>query len=107
VAAGGHAVIADATFLDHDLRTRIAAAAWAAGVPFVGVWLHAPLAVLEARLAERRNDASDATVAVLRHAAARDPGPMDWLEVDACNAGLAATAIRQAIAAKAAAPRRR
>lgn len=60
----------------------------------------APLAVLEARLAQRRNDASDATVVVLRHAGARDPGPMDWLEVDACDASVAMTVISRAIAAK-------
>jgi uncharacterized protein len=97
VAAGGHAVIADASFLDPGLRAAIAAAAKAARVPFVGVWLHAPLPVLEARLVARRNDASDATTKVLRHAAARDPGPIDWLRVEASDAGRAGAAIRGAI----------
>jgi uncharacterized protein len=105
VASGGQAVIADATFFDHSQRTMIAAAAKAAGAPFLGIWLHAPLAVLEARVAARRNDASDATVAVLRRAAARDPGPMNWLQVDACDADRAVAAIQNAAAATVAAPR--
>ena len=99
VAAGGHAAVADASFLDPALRAAIAGAARAARVPFVGVWLHAPPPLLEARLAARRNDASDATVAVLRRAAARDPGPVDWLRVEASDAGQAGAVIRGAIAA--------
>ncbi len=96
VSAGGHAVIADATFLDPAMRQAVADAA--AGVPFCGIWLHAPLPVLEARVAARRGDASDATVAVLRRAAARDPGPMSWTIVDATEATSAANQIRTAIA---------
>ncbi len=96
VAEGGHAVIADASFLDAGLRAAIAAAARAACVPFVGIWLHAPLDVLQTRLAARVNDASDATTEVLRRAAARDPGPIDWFRVEASDAGQAAAAIRGA-----------
>lgn len=103
VAGGGHAVIADATFLEPDLRGAIATAAQAACVLFVGIWLHAPIAVLEARLAERRNDASDATVAVLHSAAQRDPGKVDWLRVDACDTERAVAEIRHAIALRTAA----
>ncbi|WP_019015333.1 AAA family ATPase [Elioraea tepidiphila] len=81
--AGGHAAIADAVFLDPAERARIAAIATAAGVAFRGLWLDAPLAVLEARLMARQGDASDADVAVLRQAAARDPGPIAWARLDA------------------------
>jgi aminoglycoside phosphotransferase family enzyme/predicted kinase len=81
--AGGHAAIADAVFLDPAERARIEAIAAAAGVAFHGLWLDAPLAVLEARLMARRGDASDADVAVLRQAAARDPGPIAWARLDA------------------------
>ena len=56
-----------------------------AGVPFLGIWLHAPLPVLEARVGGRERDASDATVAVLRKSAEMDPGPGDWLPVDATD----------------------
>lgn len=81
--AAGHAVIADATFLDPADRSAIEDAAQRAGVPFAGLWLEAPLPVLEARIAARRGDASDATEAVLRAAAQRDPGPLAWHRIDA------------------------
>jgi aminoglycoside phosphotransferase family enzyme/predicted kinase len=92
--AGGHAVVADATFLDLGLRAKLAAVAQHAGVRFLGVWLQAPLAVLEARIGGRVGDASDATVAVLRDAAARDPGPGDWRTVDATNRATALARLR-------------
>lgn len=80
--AGGHAVVADAVFLRPEERAAIQAAA-PTGVPFTGLWLTAPLAVLRARVAGRRGDASDATLAVLEAAAARDPGPLAWHVLDA------------------------
>ncbi|HEX7759512.1 MAG TPA: gluconate kinase, partial [Caulobacteraceae bacterium] len=57
------------------------------------VWLTAPAAVLEARVAARRGDASDATVAVLRQQLARDIGPLGWRQVDATDALKAAAEI--------------
>ena len=83
IATGGHAVVVDATFLDASLRRQLAERMRAAPVPFLGVWLEAPLDVLEARIAARQADASDATIAVLRRFAAADPGAIDWLRVDA------------------------
>ncbi len=84
-AAGGHAVIADATFIDTRHRTLVEAAARAAGVPFLGLWLEAPLAELEARIAGRQRDASDATVAVLRAASESHPRAGDWIAIDAAS----------------------
>lgn len=86
--AGGHAALADAVFLDPAERARIEAIAAGAGVRFIGTWLEAPLDVLEARLAGRHGDASDADVAVLRRAAARDPGPIGWFRLDAADPAL-------------------
>jgi predicted kinase len=63
-------------------------------VPFLGIWLEAPLEVLEARVLTRRDDASDATAEVLRRASATDPGPGDWLAVDARDAGEAVAQVR-------------
>jgi predicted kinase len=83
-AAGGHAVVADATFLDLAHRSMIEDAARRARVPFLGIWLSAPRAVLEQRVAARSGDASDATVQVLR--AATDPGAVGWQAVDASDA---------------------
>jgi aminoglycoside phosphotransferase family enzyme/predicted kinase len=98
VAAGGHTVIVDATFLDPGLRSRLAAGVQTALIRFLGIWLHAPLPVLEARINARHADASDATVAILRRAAARDPGALDWLAVDASDCSVALATIRRAIA---------
>ena len=78
-ADAGHAVIADGMFMDEAQRTAIAAT----GRPFIGLWLEAPLGVLEARIAARRGDASDATVAVLRRTATHATPPADWHRVDA------------------------
>jgi aminoglycoside phosphotransferase family enzyme/predicted kinase len=90
--AAGHSVIADATFMTMQQRASVRAAAGSA--PFLGLWLQAPLGVLEARVAARRDDASDAGLAVLRSAAAHDPGAGDWQAVAAADGGAALTAIR-------------
>ena len=94
--AGRHAVVVDATFLNPGLRESLAAAARAAGVPFVGLWLHAPMAELEHRVAARLGDASDATVAVLRAVAGVVP-PEDWPHIEATDADAALREARLAI----------
>jgi predicted kinase len=91
--AGRHPVILDATFMDPGLRAAVQAQARAAGVGFVGLWLAAPMAVLEQRVGARVGDASDADVAVLRAAAARDPGPGQWRAIDATDAAVALAAV--------------
>ncbi len=97
-AEGGHAVILDATFIGHTMRLAVAAAAEEMSVPFLGVWLHVPLAEMERRVGSRLEDASDATVQILRRVAHANVGPMDWLEVDASDTEQAVTTIRQAVA---------
>ncbi len=87
--ASGHAIIADATFLDPLHRDRVARAALNAGLPFAGLWLDAPLSVLELRLEARANDASDATVEVLRRAYRTSHGGGDWTTIDSGDAGTA------------------
>jgi len=94
--AGRHAVVVDATFLDPGLRESVAGAARAAGVPFVGLWLHAPMAELEHRVAARLGDASDATVAVLRAVSAAVP-PGDWRHIEASDADAALREARLAL----------
>jgi predicted kinase len=55
----------------------------ATGRRFHGLWLDAPREVLEARVAVRRNDASDATVEVLnRQLDGIDRTSIDWTKVD-------------------------
>jgi aminoglycoside phosphotransferase family enzyme/predicted kinase len=90
--AAGHSVIADATFMDPAYRAEIRRSAGAA--PFLGVWLEAPLAVLEARVAARSGDASDADLGVLRRAASAGAGAGDWTAVDACAADALAIVAR-------------
>ncbi len=87
----GHAVIADATFLDPAHRAAIQAAAAAAGVPFLGLWLEVPLRLLEDRVRARGEapepDPSDATAAVLRRVAASAGAdlPPGWHRLDAAG----------------------
>ncbi|MDE2575607.1 MAG: AAA family ATPase, partial [Rhodospirillales bacterium] len=97
VAGAGHAVIADATFLEAAHQAAIRRAAGA--VRFLGVWLRAPMAALEARVEARSGDASDADLAVLRRAAPADRGAAGWLAVDASDAAAALAAVRAALAA--------
>lgn len=52
-------------------------------LPDSGLWLDAPLDILDARLRARRTDASDATPAVLRQQHARATAPADWGRIDA------------------------
>jgi predicted kinase len=91
----GHAVALDAVFLDPDHRRHAAEIAARAGVPFQGFWLEAPMEILKSRILARRGDASDATIAVLERAAKADPGPMDWMRLDA--AGEAQAVARKAL----------
>ena len=81
VLTGGQAAIADAVFGTVDERARIAAEAPAAS--FMGLWLEAPQPVLEARIAMRTGDASDATISVLRKQLASITRPNDWTAIDA------------------------
>jgi predicted kinase len=86
----GHAVTLDAMFLEAGYRHQAAEIAARAGVPFQGFWLEAPMEILKSRILARRGDASDATIAVLEQAAQADPGPIDWLRLDAAGDALAA-----------------
>src|SRR6185437_11987463 len=74
VLKAGHAVVLDATFTEPALRAQAEALATGCGVAFHGAWLEAPLAVLEARVAARTGDASDATLEVLHDQIARHGG---------------------------------
>jgi uncharacterized protein len=92
---GGHAVVADATFMDARSRAKVAEAAAIARVPFVGLWLDAPLPVLEGRIAARQRDASDADVEVLHAASRINPGAGDWVTLDASRADSALAGVRK------------
>jgi aminoglycoside phosphotransferase family enzyme/predicted kinase len=87
----GQAVVLDATFTEPDLRNRAEALAAECGVAFHGAWLTAPIASLEARVAARTGDASDATVEVLRDQLRQHGGDtVAWRQVDATAPSAAA-----------------
>jgi hypothetical protein len=83
VLRAGHSVIVDAVFGHADEQARIEAAARDASVEFHGMWLAAPRDVMEARLAQRTGDASDATAAVLQKQMTNVSEPSHWSKISA------------------------
>lgn len=85
VLAAGHAVIADAVYARAADRLAIERVAAAASVPFVGLWLDAPEAMLADRTASRRHDPSDATPEIVHAQIARGSGDVAWTHIDAAR----------------------
>jgi uncharacterized protein len=79
----GYAAVIDAVSLREEERRAFAEVAQKAGVPFTGLWLDAPAGAMRARIEARRGDASDATAPVLDLQLQADPGPLDWIRIDA------------------------
>jgi aminoglycoside phosphotransferase family enzyme/predicted kinase len=93
--AAGHSAVLDAVFLRPDERDTAADLAAKSGAAFTGVWLEASAAILQERIAGRRNDASDADLPVLRGQLAIDPGPLGWGRVSATEGDAAIGAVRE------------
>jgi len=79
----GYSVLTDAVYGKGSERRDIAEAAAQAGARFEGLWLEAPLELLESRIGARRGDASDATVEVLRAQLRFVDAPKEWKHVSA------------------------
>jgi uncharacterized protein len=80
----GYAAIVDAVFAGPGERADIAVVAATAGVPFTGLWLEASKGKLSSRLRKRKNDASDATVEVLKRQLGYEIGALGaWHSIDA------------------------
>ena len=81
-------------------RRCFAEVARSMAVPFSGFWLEGPAATLANRIRERRRDASDATSEILAQQMRHDPGPIDWIRIDASGRPEdCAAAVRRAFAA--------
>jgi predicted kinase len=83
IARSGHVAVVDAVFATDALRQSIRDAATLESVSFVGLWLDAPVEIMEARLAARGADASDADAAVLRQQLSHTSVPVGWERIDA------------------------
>jgi aminoglycoside phosphotransferase family enzyme/predicted kinase len=81
--AAGYTVIIDAVALRVEERRAFAEVARAAAVPFLGLWLEGQPEVMAARIRGRVGDASDASPEVLAQQLRHDPGPIDWVRIDA------------------------
>lgn len=79
----GRSVIVDATFLNASERKEIERTVADKGIDFQGIWLAAPIDVLKQRIADRRCDASDATVEVVQTQAEQATSNITWHRVDA------------------------
>jgi uncharacterized protein len=82
----GYAVVLDAVAARPEQRQAFAAVAQAAGVPFAGLWLEAPVDTLERRIGARRDDVSDATVEVLHQQLDYELGAINWIRLPADGA---------------------
>ena len=81
--AAGHGCVVDAVHGSADERDEIAAMARHMGIPFKGIWLEAPEAILCGRTERRVGDASDAGPAVVTRQLQRGFGRVEWTHVDA------------------------
>jgi hypothetical protein len=96
VLAQGCSVILDASFMQEAQRTALFDLARERSVRFIGLFLTADLATRLARIAHRKNDASDATRDVALKQEATEIGAIDWNVVDA--SGTPDDTLRQSIA---------
>lgn len=96
----GCAVIVDAVHAGEEERRGIEEVARELSLPFVGLWLEAPLPRLVERVGQRSGDASDADAKVVALQAGYDLGRMSWDRLDASGGPEAlVTAARARIAA--------
>jgi aminoglycoside phosphotransferase family enzyme/predicted kinase len=86
IVRSGHTAIVDAVFAKPADRDAIEHLANAAGVPFIGLWLDAPVPVLLSRVEGRVADASDAGIEVVRRQLAHQLDSVRWQRLDAAGA---------------------
>ncbi|MGZ9076589.1 MAG: AAA family ATPase, partial [Burkholderiaceae bacterium] len=79
----GYSVIADAVHAHPSERAAMAALAEQTGARLHTFWLNAPPKILFERVANRKNDASDATPQVVERQMSYDLGQLEWTRLDA------------------------
>ena len=82
-AGSGYNVIVDAVHDREDERRHLEYLARELRIPFVGLWLEAPLPVLLNRVQQRRGDASDADAVIVERQSRYELGPIKWRRIDA------------------------
>ena len=103
----GQAVVVDAVHRRPGERDAIAAVASRLGARFTGIWLDAPVEEAAERVEARRDDASDATAAIVARQAAQPTGPIAWIRIDASgDVGSVVGAVLEAVEAGSPAPSR-
>ncbi len=95
--ASGRAVILDAVHAKPAERTEVAELARKIGVPFTGLWLDAPPALMRQRVAARTGDVSDATPSVVDEQLGYDLGKQEFAVIDASRKldGVAAACLQR------------
>jgi aminoglycoside phosphotransferase family enzyme/predicted kinase len=103
----GHGVVADAVFDRPADRSRIAEVAAGGGVAFHGLWLEASPERLLRRVADRCNDASDATPDIVKDQLGRPLAAIEWPRLTADgDMGATRAAATRIIGAETGHPRR-
>lgn len=85
VLTAGQSAVLDAVHANPGERAAARALAAERGVAFQGLWLVGDIATLSERVAGRRNDASDATPAVLQQQLSYETGAVDWERLEAAG----------------------
>jgi len=83
ILATGHSAIIDAVFATPEERAAIERLARDCNVPFVGLWLDAPLAIRRERVSQRILDPSDANEAVAEKQETYALGDLAWHRISA------------------------
>jgi uncharacterized protein len=89
----GHSVVLDAVFARDIERNMAEAVASGTGASFLGLWLDAAPAILKSRVATRKDDASDATAAVIDKQLGYNLGNLRWTRIDASGDAAATEAL--------------